>query len=97
MNEEDQNKRGDSRKLPINLVGVFFTLPADPDGHMGLVNDISHEGLGITSVISVLPGTLLQIFPGENDEEIIFGEVRWCIPAGLGTDGYYLGIRAIKR
>lgn len=89
------DRRCHRRNNPQSLIGASISPVGKKENYFGLINDISREGLGITSAVPFPPGTLLDIFPGEDKKNHFVGEVRWCIPDEWDMEVYQLGIKAL--
>lgn len=99
MNKVALERRKHRRSKIETAIGVTFTLPEKSDEVMGMVNDISPNGLGVATSIGIPSETLLDITIGEGGEKNLLeadhfiGEVRWCQPDPLLKESYNLGIR----
>lgn len=99
MNKVALERRKHRRSKIGTAIGVTFTLPEKSDEIMGMVNDISPNGLGVATAVDIPSETLLDITMGEGrannllEAEHFIGEVRWCRPDPLLKESYNLGIR----
>lgn len=80
-------------------IAVSFSYQKQQNELVGMINDISPHGLGITVAVNVPAETLIDITMGETNEnhflkeERFLGEVRWCRPDPLMEESYNLGIK----
>ena len=99
----DKEKRKHVRKYLKTMVGVMFSPTGMGEKYLGLVDNVSSDGVGITSDVRVTPGTLLEIMLNKVEEEgsrvgrerSFFGEVRWCSPGDWDIGVYHFGVKMI--
>lgn len=86
-------KRRQPRKTPPVMMGLTFALRGRRDRYVGVINDISKNGIGISTNAGFTPGTLLELFLEESNTYMV-GEVRWCAPDDFLTQTYHIGVMA---
>lgn len=72
---------------------MTFFIQDEEHRHLGIVDDICDEGMGISVESYFAPGTMLEITLVEDEQESYFiGEVKWCQPDEWLEGSYHLGI-----
>ena len=73
--------------------GLTFFVQGETHRYLGIVNDISDDGMGVTVGKSFEPGTVLEFVLEEDEQESYFiGEVMWCKPDQWLEDTYHMGV-----
>lgn len=93
-----QERRKQVRKEVAAGQGLTFFVPGDGERHLGIIDDICDDGLGIAVEGCFTPGTMLEIVIEEDEQETyLVGEVRWCEPDEWLEGSYHLGVATRAR
>lgn len=88
----EERRKQSERAVPPGQ-GVTFFVQGEEQRHLGIVNDICPDGMGISVEVRFSPGILLEIILEEEEQETyLLGEVKWCEPDAWLDDSYHLGV-----
>lgn len=73
--------------------GVTFFVQGQDLRHLGIVDEISERGMGISVEVWIEPGTILEIvLEAEESETYLLGEVMWCESDPWLQGTFHMGI-----
>ena len=94
-------RRKHSRNIPRSPIRITFSPVDDSQQYLGLINDVSTSGIGISSPNRFLAGTMLDVTindrPGNGPLKVnhVVGKVCWCAPDAATGDTFNIGIETL--
>ena len=98
MQTASKERRKHSRNIPRTPIRITFSLVDDSQKVLGLINDVSTSGIGISSPNRFLAGTMLDVTINDSPENVLLkanhvvGKVCWCAPDTTTGDTFNIGI-----
>ena len=101
----EQERRRQDRACPEDLIGLGLFLPGEDREHVAVVDNLSVNGIGITTNLCLSPGSAVEIDPGAHTgggwdvlgNGKFRGQVCWCVREEDVRSVYHLGIRREAR
>jgi len=97
-----QERRGEERSCPGDLIGVGLSHDGQQDEHVAVVDNLSIDGIGITADVFIAPGSVVEVDAGSSTGDIALlgngrfrGQVCWCVRDESSPSVYHLGIRRL--
>ncbi|MDH4320773.1 MAG: PilZ domain-containing protein [Desulfobulbaceae bacterium] len=88
-----QERRKQARKGVAAGQGLTFFVQGKEERHIGIIDDVCDEGLGIAVEGCLAPGTMLEIIIEEDEQETyLVGEVKWCEPDEWLEGSFHMGV-----
>ena len=96
-----QERRKHARNVPRTPIRITISQIDDSQQYLGMINDVSSSGIGISSPSFFHTGTMLDVTindrPGNGPLKAnhVVGRVCWCAPDQTTGDTFNLGIETI--
>jgi Tfp pilus assembly protein PilZ len=101
MQTASQERRKHSRNTPRTLIRITFSPVDDSQQFLGLINDVSNNGIGISSPSRFLAGTILDVTINDRPDKgplkanHVVGKVCWCAPDAATGDTFNIGVETL--